>query len=401
LRPSRYFTFPFIALAKRKPTHLAFAAQIHPLGFQHGACSHRISRLQIAPAEEAMSKVSFKVHNADPISTDEQLVDDALISGSESSLNLIHYMRYSNAELKWLKFINFLAFITNMIVIYGVGVLGSILFDLPTNDEVSEKYATLITPIGWSFSIWGVIFLMQFLWVLQQFYCSLPENYVQAVTTVRFNYVLMVLTQIAWTLAFSNEMLELSLFFMVLILYNLFTIVRSLSQLEPPAVATMASRFLVFLAPALAFFFTEFPFVLNFGWILAATLVNINVVLVSMNLENTAMYYAALGSVLILLVSTILLFCWNGTIVVPLVICWALFGIYMELQAPSEGIVMSYTEAQQQNVQYAALGGITVLALMLLVGGIRSLLLRTRRNGSAGSSTRDEADYVRARDVVP
>jgi translocator protein len=346
-----------------------------------------------------MSRVSFKVNDAVAIDTDQYLVDNALISGSESPINLIHHMRYSNAELRCLKFINFLALIANVIVIYGVGVLGDLLFDLPTNAELSDKYATLITPIGWTFSIWGLIFILQFLWVLQQFYWSLPENYVEAVVTVRFNYVFTVVTQIAWTLAFTSEMLELSLFFMLLILYNLFMITRSLSLLEPPPVASMASRCLVTLAPTLAFFFTEFPFVLHFGWILAATFVNVNVVLVSMNLENTAKYYAALGSVVALLLCTVLLFCYFGTIVIPLVVIWALVGIYKHLQVPSEGIVVSYTEAQQRNVQYAALGGIVVLALMLVISGVRSIL-RMRRNRSADSSTRDGGDYVRAQDIL-
>jgi benzodiazapine receptor len=344
-------------------------------------------------AEGAMSTSSLNKDNA--IRT--HIVDEEMIHGADSPSNVIRHMRYSNAELRSLKFINLVAFLANVCVIYGVGVLGGILFDLPTNAELSEKYATLITPIGWTFSIWGIIFILQFLWVLQQFYWSLPENYVRAVVTVRFNYVFTVLAQIAWTLSFTNEMLELSLFFMLLILYNLFVITRSLSHLEQPPVLTMASRFLVKLAPAMAFFFTEFPFVLHFGWILAATFVNINVVLVSMSLEYKVKYYAALGSLLVLLLCTVLLFCFSGAIVVPLVVIWALFGIYMELQAPSEGILMAYSETQQQNVQYAALGGVLVLALLLIIGVVRSVF-RSRRNNSAGTSTRDEADYVRAHD---
>ena len=329
---------------------------------------------------------------------DQHIVDEDLIHGTESSHNLIRHMRYSNKELRWLKFINLLAFIVNVIVIYGVGVLGDILFDVPTNAELSEKYSTLITPIGWTFSIWGLIFILQFIWVLQQFYCSLPENYVQAVTTVRFNYVFTVLAQISWTLAFSNEMLELSLAMMLLILLNLFLITRSLARLEPPAPATMASRFLVELAPALAFLLTESPFVVHFGWILAATFVNINVVLVSMNLENTVKYYAALGSVLALLLCTVVLAIYSGAIVVPLVIVWALLGIYMALQEPSDGIVASFTEEQQQNVQYVALSGILVLIVLLVAGGCRSLLRRRRNGSDIPTARREESNYFRAHD---
>lgn len=34
-------------------------------------------------------------------------------------------------------------------------------FNMPTNAEISDKYTTPITPVGWTFSIWGVIFALQ------------------------------------------------------------------------------------------------------------------------------------------------------------------------------------------------------------------------------------------------
>ena len=34
-------------------------------------------------------------------------------------------------------------------------------FGLPTNADISDKYSTPITPAGWTFSIWGLIFVLQ------------------------------------------------------------------------------------------------------------------------------------------------------------------------------------------------------------------------------------------------
>ena len=34
---------------------------------------------------------------------------------------------------------------------------GPAIFNLPTNSELSERYATLVTPTGWTFSIWLII----------------------------------------------------------------------------------------------------------------------------------------------------------------------------------------------------------------------------------------------------
>jgi hypothetical protein len=49
---------------------------------------------------------------------------------------------------------NVLAYVMNVLITYGIGVGG--LFDRPTNGELSEKYQTLVTPIGWAFAIWGL-----------------------------------------------------------------------------------------------------------------------------------------------------------------------------------------------------------------------------------------------------
>merc|ERR1711869_70718 len=34
-------------------------------------------------------------------------------------------------------------------------------FGLPTNADISDKYSTPITPAGWTFTIWGLIFVLQ------------------------------------------------------------------------------------------------------------------------------------------------------------------------------------------------------------------------------------------------
>ena len=45
---------------------------------------------------------------------------------------------------------------------------GPAIFNLPTNSELSERYATLVTPSWWTFSIWLIIFLFQGIFVVVQ-----------------------------------------------------------------------------------------------------------------------------------------------------------------------------------------------------------------------------------------
>jgi hypothetical protein len=42
------------------------------------------------------------------------------------------------------------------------------------NATISARFPTLLTPAGWAFSIWGIIFLLQGLGVVYQF---LPQGY--------------------------------------------------------------------------------------------------------------------------------------------------------------------------------------------------------------------------------
>ena len=58
------------------------------------------------------------------------------------------------SRLRCLNLVNMLAYVLNVVVTYGIGVGG--IFDLPTNDELSAKYQTLVTPVGWGFAIWGL-----------------------------------------------------------------------------------------------------------------------------------------------------------------------------------------------------------------------------------------------------
>ena len=69
-------------------------------------------------------------------------------------------------ELRVLKWINACAYALNVAVTYGIGALG--LFDLPTNGDLSAKYQSIVTPAGYAFSIWAIIFVFQALWCIQQ-----------------------------------------------------------------------------------------------------------------------------------------------------------------------------------------------------------------------------------------
>mmetsp|Transcript_11038 Transcript_11038/g.25259 ORF Transcript_11038/g.25259 Transcript_11038/m.25259 type:complete len:295 (+) Transcript_11038:83-967(+) len=79
-------------------------------------------------------------------------------------------------------------------VVAGIG-----LFGLPTNGELSDDYPTHVTPAGFTFSIWGIIFTLQFAGVLAIACDRAPTT---AVTAIAVPWVVTWLFECLWQFAF-------------------------------------------------------------------------------------------------------------------------------------------------------------------------------------------------------
>merc|ERR1712199_95713 len=114
--------------------------------------------------------------------------------------------------------------------------------------------------MGTSFSIWGIIFLWQALWVLWQFMPSQRNS--EGVIKASYFYPAMTLFQGGWTISFSYEIMWLSLVFMYAILATLVAASMSLQTYKK----TIKGYLL-----------WQGPFSIQTGWIMAAAAVNTNV----------------------------------------------------------------------------------------------------------------------------
>lgn len=126
-----------------------------------------------------------------------------------------------------------------------------------SNGAMSARHPTLLTPAGYAFSIWGIIFLglvVYTVWQLlpRQQDARLPREINPLLT-------LAVLATTAWTLVFSYELISMSLTVMLFILLFL-------------AQAYGRARRLVFMqmAPSWPVWFLSF----YLGWIMLATVLN-------------------------------------------------------------------------------------------------------------------------------
>uniref|UniRef100_A0A7S2UKQ1 Uncharacterized protein n=1 Tax=Attheya septentrionalis TaxID=420275 RepID=A0A7S2UKQ1_9STRA len=178
-------------------------------------------------------------------------------------------------------YLNILAFVANAVVAYGVGVGGW--GGGLTNAQVSALYPTLLTPASWAFGIWGLIFLCQFVFCLVQFMESFRQTpLVKDGVGLLYNGV--VLSQILWTFLFSHMYLRASMAAMTFNLIFLVWILYSQGKHAKKNPSTRAWR---------DYFLLQFPFQIHFAWILVATILNINVLLVFETAEvNTQLYTA-------------------------------------------------------------------------------------------------------------
>jgi translocator protein len=232
---------------------------------------------------------------------------------------------------------NLAGYIINVVVTFGVGMFGW--FDRPDNAELSEKYQTIATPSGAAFSIWSIIFIAQALWVAMQFLVP-SQRQALGVETVGLNYLYVCLAQAGWTFAFAWEVIWLSLVFMYAILYFLVWIVFEQEAQEKQWKG---------------YFIHQFPFSIHCGWIMAASVVNTNLVLVAYGASTLAQFITACCTLAVLLLVGFYVLATTKDLTVPCVLVWALGWIYSELEAPAQSITDRFTTQQIEGIQYASI----------------------------------------------
>jgi len=274
------------------------------------------------------------------------------------------------SKLNW---VNLACFIINALFTYLVGVGG--VFNLPNNTVLSEKYQTLVTPKGWAFSIWGLIFIGEGLFVILQLFKRFRSN--DLVTAAGYWFSAACIMQVGWTFAFSLEIIWLSLVFMLLILASL--------------AATQYKQYGLWdKSTYLEWWLLVFPLALHTGWITCASFVNINVTVVKYAVKDAHTQFAVAAISLCLLTSIAMLLTvglWKQpNCVIPGVIAWASAGIQAELSAPREKVATLFGD----NVIQGVLGATKGLWIIVALFAATFLLIRVVRNVRARSDSQAE-----------
>lgn len=220
-------------------------------------------------------------------------------------------------KLAWLSLIVFF-----LVLLMNYLSAADIIPGISPQKEVSKIYNTPITPAGFAFSIWGVIYLLLFAAIVYMIRASTKED-APSVLIDKIMPPLFVLfaANMLWNVAFGLKWIGISLILIFVYWLSLVSIGRVLVQAKTK------------INPVL-----PLAFGVHSGWITIASIVNLYAFLVKKQ-WNGLMADPELWTIIgiaaaVLLVAILQLLLKNA--VLPLGTAWALFGIYMK-----EGVVYS------------------------------------------------------------
>jgi hypothetical protein len=224
-----------------------------------------------------------------------------------------------------LKGMNIIAF-TLTVLINGLAGSTTLIGGKSTAD-ISDMHPTLITPAGYVFSIWGVIYILLGIFVVFQ---ALPrEKGKDYQNRIGWLFILSSLLNILWLFLWQYEYLSLSVVIMFLLLATLIAIYLRLN----------IGKSAVSLREKLA---VHLPFSVYLGWITIASIANVAAFLVSENWDGFGINQETWATLIIIvaLLITLLVIVTRRDAAYGLVIIWALVGIAVK-QSENQNIVVT------------------------------------------------------------
>ena len=219
-----------------------------------------------------------------------------------------------------------------------------------TMTEISAKYPSLFTPAGFTFSIWGVIYLTLLIFVVWQALPAQRNNAKIAATSTYFK--INCLANALWIVVWHYDLLVLSLVVMITILATLVLIYRALiTEIDT---ASFVEHLVMYL-----------PFSLYVGWISVATIANASVLQTAYGWDDLLLTSVQWTTVKLALAGAI-----GATIIVKyrdpvftVAVAWAAFGI-----------------TAKQSATPTVAGAATTLSLLLLFLVVKEGASRLTRN---------------------
>ena len=187
-----------------------------------------------------------------------------------------------------------------------------------TTGEVSSYYPNLFVPAGFTFSIWGVIYVLLIVFAVYQARDVFWREAVSMPFLERIGiwFVVSCLGNISWIFAFHANLILLSILPILVLFFGLFMVYRRL-DVEKTKV------------PAAEVFTVNLPFSVYFGWVSIAVIANITAALVSLGWRGEPLpeqFWAVFMILAGTFLGLMMLFL-QGDLFYVLVVVWAYTGI--------------------------------------------------------------------------
>jgi hypothetical protein len=215
--------------------------------------------------------------------------------------------------------------VLNLLLFAAVVYVNMLAVTLPINGkstgELSDQYPNLFVPAGFTFSIWGLIYLLLLIFMVYQIWVSFNKKTVQKLSIQ--SQVLFGLTHVfnmSWILAWHYEMVALSVLIMIAFLATLIILflnnekIRNTTFIEKLAIETPLNVYL--------------------GWISVATIANITALLVTIGWTGNPLTEST-WTIIMLIIGTALaaiMLLRRSNFAYALVIIWAFYGIFSKRQ---------------------------------------------------------------------
>lgn len=225
-----------------------------------------------------------------------------------------------------LQSLNILAFAVTVVV---NGLASSLALNGRTTAEVSDLYFTLVTPAGYVFAIWGVIYALLLVFVVFQ---ALPNQREKPfLTQISVLFILSSVLNVVWLFLWHYDQIVLSVALMFALLTTLIVVYFRLGIGKSSV--SLKERV-----------FVRLPFSIYLGWITVASIANVASALVAVKWDGFGLandVWAVIVIAVALLI-TLGVIATRKDVAYSLVIVWALVGIAVN-QSGYQNIVLAAT----------------------------------------------------------
>jgi hypothetical protein len=215
--------------------------------------------------------------------------------------------------------------ILNLLGFFGIVLINYLAVTLPLNNKttgaLADQYPNLFVPVGLTFSIWGIIYLLLAIFTVYQLVYAFRKDIKNSSFLEKIGYLFFVscLANFSWIFAWHFERVFLSFLIMLILLLSLIAIYQRLNIGR--SAALKSEKYLVHL-----------PFSVYLGWITIATIANATALLVNLNWNRLGLsepFWTIVVIIIGLALSLIVLF-YRKDIFYSLVVDWALLGILIK-----------------------------------------------------------------------